>query len=107
MAPQLSCPEVWHWPFAQQPPQLVPPQLQAPLVHAWPDPHVPQLAPFEPHALVLWDEGPMHLPVASQQPPEQEEGVQVQTPVLLQACPLAQEPQLAPAVPQAVIDCAA
>ena len=34
LAPQLSCPDVMHAPFAQQPPQLIPPQLQAPLVHA-------------------------------------------------------------------------
>jgi hypothetical protein len=77
-------------------------------VHACPDPHVPQEAPFEPQALVFCAEVAMHLPVESQQPPEQDDGVQVQAPAALQAWPVAQVPQLAPAVPQAVVaDCAA
>ena len=108
LAPQLSCPDVMHAPLEQQPPQLVPPQLQAPLVHAWPDPHVPQLAPFEPQAMVFWAEVATHLPVGSQQPPEQDDGVHAHTPAALQAWPLGQGAQLAPAVPHAVVDdCAA
>jgi hypothetical protein len=106
-APQLSCPDVTHPPFEQQPPQLVPPQLQAPLVHACPDPQVPQLWPLVPQAAVLCAEVATHLPLVSQQPLVQEEGVHAQTPALLQAWPLAQAPQLAPAVPHEIIDCPA
>jgi hypothetical protein len=68
---------------------------------------VPQAAPFDPQAPVLCAEVAMHLPVESQQPPEQDDGVQAQTPAVLQAWPLPQGPQAAPAVPQAFIDCAA
>jgi hypothetical protein len=105
-APQLSCPDVRQAPFEQQPPQPIPPQLQAPLVQAWPDPHIPQAAPFDPQTLVFCAEVATHLPVVSQQPPEHDDSVQAQTPPAPQAWPLAQGPQLAPPVPQTVIDCA-
>jgi hypothetical protein len=108
LAPQLVFEGVvTQAPFEQQPVQLPPPQLQAPLLQAWPEPQVPQAAPLVPQAPVLCAEGATHLPVVSQQPFGHEAGVQVQAPAVLQACPFAHEPHDAPAVPQAVVDCAA
>jgi hypothetical protein len=41
-----------HAPAEQHPEQDTPPQLQAPLTHACPDAHVPQVLPPDPHAVV-------------------------------------------------------
>jgi len=104
LAPQAVFEAVTQAPFEQQPVQLAPPQLQAPPLHACPDAQVPQAAPFEPQALVFCAAVSTHLPVASQQPPAHEAGVQVQTPAALQAWPLAQGAQVAPPVPQPGVD---
>jgi hypothetical protein len=85
LAPQVVFDEVTQAPFEQQPPQLPPPQLQAPALQLCPEPQVPQAAPFEPQVVLFCAEVATHLPVASQQPPEQDDGVQAQTPVALQA----------------------
>ncbi len=60
-----------------------------------------------PQALVLCAEVATHLPVASQQPVGHDVGVQPQAPVAPQIWPVAQVPQVAPAVPQALVDWAA
>lgn len=104
LAPQAVFEAVTQAPFEQQPAQLAPPQLQAPLLQAWPEAQVPQAAPFEPQALVFCAAVRTHFPVASQQPPEHEAGVQLQTPAALQAWPLAQATQAAPPVPQPGVD---
>jgi hypothetical protein len=104
LAPQAFFEAVTQAPFEQQPPQLAPPQLQAPPLQACPEAQLPQAAPSEPQALVLCPAVRMHFPVASQQPPEQEAGVQPQTPAALQAWPLAQGAQVAPPVPQLGVD---
>jgi hypothetical protein len=104
LAPQAVFEAVTQAPFEQQPAQLAPPQLQAPPLHACPAAQVPQAAPFEPQALVVCAELRTHLPVASQQPPEQEAGVQPQMPAALQAWPLAQGAQAAPLAPQPGVD---
>jgi len=104
LSPQFVFEEVTQAPFEQQPAQLEPPQLQAPPLHACPDAQVPQAAPFDPQALVFCAEVATQLPVESQQPPGQDDGVQPQAPVAPQAWPLAQGAQLAPLVPQLVID---
>jgi hypothetical protein len=107
LAPQVVFEAVTQAPFEQQPPQLAPPQLQAPPLQACPDAQVPQAAPFDPQALVLCAEVATHFPVASQQPPEHEVGVQPQPPAAPQAWPLAQVAQMAPLVPQLPVDWAA
>jgi hypothetical protein len=104
LAPQAVFEAVTQAPFEQQPAQLAPPQLQAPPLQACPEAQLPQAAPFEPQALVFCAALRTHLPVASQQPPEQEAGVQAQTPAAPQAWPLAQEAQVAPPAPQLVVD---
>jgi hypothetical protein len=104
LAPQAVFDAVTQAPFEQQPAQLEPPQLQAPPVHACPEAQLPQALPLAPQALVLCAAVRMHLPVASQQPPVHEAGVQLQTPAALQDWPLAHPPQLAPLAPQAVVD---
>jgi hypothetical protein len=100
LAPQVALEAVTQAPFEQQPLQLVPPQLQAPLLQACPDEQVPQAFPAEPQVLVDCAEVATQLPLASQQPFGQEEGVQTQVPEVPQLCPLAQPPQAAPAAPQ-------
>jgi hypothetical protein len=107
LAPQVVFDDVTQEPFEQHPRQLEPPQLQAPALQLCPELQAPQAAPLVPQVLVLCPEVATHLPVASQQPLGHDEGVQAQTPALLQAWPLAHEPQVAPAVPQAPVDCAA
>ena len=104
LAPQAVFEAVTQAPFEQQPAQLAPPQLQAPPLQAWPDAQVPQASPFEPHAPVVCAAVRTHFPVASQQPPAHEAGVQPQTPAALQAWPLAQVAQVAPPVPQPGVD---
>ena len=104
LAPQAVFEAVTQAPFEQQPAQLAPPQLQAPPLHACPDAQLPQAAPFEPQAPVFCAAVRTHFPVASQQPPEQEAGVQVQTPAALQDWPVAQGAQVAPPVPQLGVD---
>jgi hypothetical protein len=107
LAPQAVFEDVTQAPSEQHPVQLAPPQLQAPALQLCPEPQAPQAAPFVPQVLVFCAEVATHLPVESQQPLGHDAGVQAQRPALLQAWPLAQGPQVAPAVPQAFIDCAA
>ena len=107
LAPQVVFEDVAQEPFEQHPRQLEPPQLQAPALQFCPNPQAPQAAPFEPQVLLFCAELATHLPVESQQPLGHDAAVQVQAPVLLQACPLAHGPHVAPPVPQAFIDCAA
>jgi hypothetical protein len=104
LAPQAVFEAVTQAPFEQQPVQLAPPQLQAPPLHACPDAQPPQAAPFEPQAPLFCAAVRTHLPVASQQPPPHDAGVQPQTPAALQAWPLAQGAQVAPPVPQPGVD---
>ena len=106
LAPQVSCPDVSHAPFEQQPPQLIPPQLQAPAVQAWPDAQVPQAVPFMPQAAVLCWAARTHW-VPSQQPPEQELGVQTQVPLVPQVCPDPHAEHAAPPIPHWPAACAA
>ena len=90
-----------HWPLAQQPLQLMLPQLQAPLLQVWPDAHMPQALPAEPHAVVDCADSATHRPCESQQPFGHEVGLQTQRPAVSQAWPVAHAAQAAPAVPQA------
>ena len=96
-----------HWPLAQQPLQLMLPQLQAPLLHVCPDAHIPQALPAEPHAVVDCADVATQCPCESQQPFGQEVGLQTQRPPVSHAWPAAQAAQVAPAVPQIVADCPA
>ena len=100
LAPQAVVEAVTQLPFEQQPLQLAPPQLQAPLLHVWPEPQVPQALPPEPQAAVDCPDEATQLPPGSQQPFGQEAVVQVQTPALPQAWPVAQAWHEAPAAPQ-------
>jgi hypothetical protein len=94
---------VLHTPLAQHPLHEVPPQLQAPPLHAWPDAHVPHPLPADPHALVDWSA--VRTQVAPmQQPPGHEDGVQLQAPAALHAWLAAHLPHEAPAVPHVVAD---
>lgn len=85
LAPQVVFDDVTQAPFEQQPPQLAPPQLQAPAVQLCPEPQAPQAAPFDPQVALFCAAVATHLPVASQQPPGHDAAVQPQTPVALQA----------------------
>jgi hypothetical protein len=100
LAPQAVVEAVTQAPFEQQPLQLAPPQLQAPLLHVWPEPQVPQALPPEPQAAVDCPDEATQLPPESQHPFGHDAVVQVQTPALPQAWPLAQERHEAPAAPQ-------
>jgi len=100
LAPQAVLDAVTQAPFEQHPLQLAPPQVQAPLLHAWPDEQAPQAFPPEPQALVDCADEATQVPFASQQPFGQEAGVQTQVPEVPQVCPLAQLPHAAPAAPQ-------
>ncbi len=104
LAPQVVFEAVTQAPFEQQPLQLVPPQLHAPLLQAWPDEQVPHDFPPEPQAPVDCAEAATQWPVVSQQPFGQEVGLQTQVPEDPQVCPLAQLPQAAPAAPQLPAD---
>jgi hypothetical protein len=103
-APQAVGEAVVHWPFAQQPAQLMLPQLHAPDVQVWPVAHMPQTLPPDPHALVDCDDWATQRPCESQQPFGHEVGLQTHVPADPHACPDAQAPQLAPAAPQAFMD---
>lgn len=100
------CPEdaVTHWPLAQQPLQLMLPQLQAPLLQVWPDAHMPQALPAEPHAVVDCADVATQRPCESQQPFGQDVGLQTHRPPASHAWPAAQAAQAAPAVPHVPVD---
>jgi hypothetical protein len=100
LAPQAVVDAVTQAPLEQQPLQLAPPQLQAPLSHVWPEPHVPQALPPEPQAPVDCADEATQLPPESQHPFGHDAVVQLQTPALPHACPVAQGRQEAPAAPQ-------
>jgi hypothetical protein len=104
LAPHWDAEAVTHWPLAQQPLQLMLPQLQAPLLQVWPDAHVPQALPAEPHAVVDCADSATQWPCESQQPFGQEVGLQTHRPPASQAWPVAHAAQVAPAVPQVPID---
>jgi len=106
-APHAVGDAVVHWPFAQQPAQLMLPQLQAPAAQVWPDAHMPHDLPPEPQTVVDCADCATQCPVESQQPFGQEAGVQTQVPDGPHACPEAHDPQPAPAVPHAFVDWAA
>lgn len=74
---------VTHWPLAQQPAQLVPPQLHPPAVQVWPAAHVPQLLPLAPQAEALCCAVATHL-VPWQQPPGQDVALQTHAPAVPQ-----------------------
>jgi len=52
-APQVLSVEPTHCPLEQQPAQVMPPQLQAPLVHACPAAHVEHAFPPVPQAFTV------------------------------------------------------
>jgi hypothetical protein len=52
-APHVLSDEGTHWPLEQQPEHVLPPQLQAPFVHACPDAHMAQAFPPVPQAFVV------------------------------------------------------
>jgi hypothetical protein len=103
-APHAVGDAVTHWPLAQQPLQLMVPQLQAPAVHVWPVAHIPHELPPEPQAFSDCDDCATHCPLASQQPFGHEVGLQTHVPAAPHVCPDAHGPQLAPAVPHAFAD---
>ena len=100
LAPHCPAEAVTHWPLAQQPLQLMLPQLQAPLLHVWPDAHMPQALPAEPHAVADCADSATQRPCESQQPYGHDVGLQTHLPVVSQVCPAAHAAQAAPAVPQ-------
>jgi hypothetical protein len=102
LAPHIAADVVTHWPLAQQPAQLMVPQLHAPLVQVWPDAQVPQAVPPDPHALADCAAAATHRPWASQQPFGHDVGLQVQVPAGPQVCPVPHAAQAAPAVPHAL-----
>jgi hypothetical protein len=104
LAPHAVGDVVVHWPFAQQPAQLMLPQLQAPPVQVWPVAHIPHELPPDPHAAVDCDVCARQRPVESQQPFGHEVGLHTQAPAAPHVCPDAHGPQPAPAVPQAFVD---
>jgi hypothetical protein len=104
LAPHADGDVVMHWPLAQQPAQLMLPQPQAPLLHACPVAHVPQLFPFEPHAAVDCADGATHRCCESQQPPGQDAALHTHAPAGPHAWPAAQPAQVAPRVPHAPAD---
>ena len=90
-APQVSSVDDTHCPLEQHPVQVVPPQLQAPLVHAWPAAHIAHSFPPEPQVVVFWLPIGMHA-FPWQHPPAHEVVVHAQTPAAPQACPVSQVP---------------
>jgi hypothetical protein len=100
LAPHCPAEAVTHWPLAQQPLQLMLPQLQAPLLQVWPEAHMPQALPAEPHDVVDCADSAMHRPCESQQPFGHEVGLQTHRPAASHAWPEAHAAQAAPAVPQ-------
>lgn len=94
---------VLHTPLAQHPLHDVPPQLQAPALHAWPPAQVPHELPADPHALVDWSAVRTHV-VPWQQPPGHEEGVQVHAPAALHVWLAPHVPHATPPVPHFVAD---
>ena len=103
-APHAVVDAVVHWPFAQQPLQLMLPQLQAPPVHVCPEAHVPQALPPDPHAVVDCADCATQRPWASQQPLGHDVGLQTQAPAGPHAWPEAQAAHVAPAVPHTPVD---
>ena len=93
-----------HCPLEQQPVQLPPPQVQAPLLHAWPAEQAPHALPPEPQALADCAVAATQLFCASQQPLGHEVGEQVQMPEAPQAWPVAHPRQAAPPPPQVLAD---
>jgi hypothetical protein len=78
-----------HWPAA---------------LHTWPLAQPPQVAPPVPHEELFCAEYASHVPPAVQQPFGQEAASQTHRPAALHAWPLAQPLQVAPPVPQDVLD---
>ena len=106
LAPHAVADAVTHWPFWQQPEQLVVPQLHAPPLQVWPVEHASQALPPEPHVVADCADWAMQRCWASQHPFGQVVASQTHFPaVVSQVWPLAHAAQVAPAVPQAVVDC--
>jgi len=105
-APHMLAEAVMHWPLAQQPAQLMLPQLHPPLLQVCPEAQVPQALPPEPHAAVDCADCATHRPCESQQPFGHDVGLQTQVPAGPHAWPVAHAAHAAPAVPQPVVDCA-
>ena len=79
-APHMAADVVTHWPLAQQPAQLMLPQLQPPLLHVCPEAQVPQALPPEPQAVVDCAPIATHRPCESQHPFGHDVGLQTQVP---------------------------
>ena len=106
-APHAAADAVMQTPFAQQPAQLMLPQLQPPLLQVWPVAQVPQALPPAPHAAVDCADCATQRPCESQHPFGHDVGLQTQVPAAPHACPLAHAAHALPAAPQVVADCAA
>jgi hypothetical protein len=104
LAPHWEAETVTHWPLAQQPAQLMLPQLHAPPLQVCPDAHMPQALPPEPQAAVDCADCATQRPCESQQPFGHEEGLQTQLPAGPHAWPVAHAAHAPPPVPHAVID---
>ena len=104
LVPQLvadSLATASHVPALQHPVQEVPPQLQAPALHAWPPAHIPHAPPPEPHIVVDWFAVSTHVS-PEQQPFGHDAGVQVHAPAALQAWLAPQAAHAAPPTPHFV-----
>jgi len=80
LAPHAVADAVMQVPFAQQPLQLMLPQLHAPLLHVCPDAHMPHALPADPQAVVDCADCATQRPCESQQPLGQEVGLQTHVP---------------------------
>ena len=80
LAPHAVADAVMQVPFAQQPLQLMLPQLHAPLLHVCPDAHMPHALPADPQTVVDCADCATQRPCESQQPLGQEVGLQTHVP---------------------------
>ncbi len=91
----------------QQPLHELPPQLHAPLEHAWPPLHALHAAPPVPHDVVDCPEYASQTPPAVQHPIGHEVASQTHCPVVPHSWPEGHAPHVAPWVPHEVLDCPA